>query len=128
MPRPRKDPDAEKRPVGRPKKDRHYEDYEAIGAPPIDNPLKMLRWTQSIAAVHLHRIVTGREDKELGKEIRAAIGTIARAAPPDIMLEAQNLLQQDRTAMDNEAGPQLEDLVNAEGEQPRALNCPVTRI
>lgn len=94
---------------GRPKAEAFLVDFDELGPPP-KHPLELARWMQRVLAIDMHRMVTGRAREKLSREIRATASAASKLIPPDIIVEAQRLIQQDAGALEAGSGPMTEDL------------------
>ena len=113
---------------GRPPKPRepNLDDFDSFGPPPIDNPLKLARWCQSILATDMWRQINGRADDELSQELRATAAVINRTIPADIIAEAEKLIRDDNQQLDVGYDVPL-DPVDAKNERIQPLSRPAAR-
>ena len=72
---------------GRPKKDRHYEDFAEVAEPPT-HPVRIGYWLQRVIALDAQRIVEGHAVQQLSREIRAYTHAISKLLRPIIILAA----------------------------------------
>lgn len=99
--------------AGRPKKDRGWDDFAGLaGAALPDDPLALLSLAQRIVTADLQRIISGRADRQLSQEIRAAARTIAALTPLERIHRAEKTIKGDRDAVkrDGPKGAELEDV------------------
>lgn len=99
--------------AGRPKKDRGFEDFEALaGAPLPEDPLALASFAQRIVVADLQRIISGRGDRQLSQEIRAGARAIAALMPLERIHRAEKTIKGDRDAVkrDGPKGADLEDV------------------
>lgn len=103
---------------------------DQLGPPPIDKPLQLARWWQSLLALDTYERIQGSGTDTMSTTIRSAASVAAKLVPQDVMYEAQRLLHQhDAELGDDEAGPGEEDLDKEPNEpsRPGAIRCSPAR-
>jgi hypothetical protein len=89
---------------GRPRKNRHFEDFAELGAPPT-HPLDLAHWMQRVVALDTGRIQADRADKELSKKLRGYAGAMSKLLMPTIMMTALDPDAAWREGVDADAPP-----------------------
>lgn len=107
---------------GRPRDDRHMEDFDRLGPAPIGKPLALARWVQNVLAIDLERQIQGRDHHETSVGLRSTSIAIFRGIPADITFEAERLILADGQDLEAEDGPEPEE-IDAEGERTSSLSC-----
>ncbi len=79
-----------KRGRGRPRKDRHLEDFEGAGVPPRD-VLAIGHWLQRIVAITAHQARVGHGNKKVRAGIRSSCAAAARLLPSALTARAMGL-------------------------------------
>lgn len=96
-----------KRPgAGRPTKDRHLEEYDQIGPPPMKaDPIDRCVWAQRLAALCVWRVATGVEVPERAARIFSGVNTVVRAVPMERLKAVEEALEDDADELDDYTGP-----------------------
>lgn len=95
-------------------------------APP-QHPLKLARWVQRILAIDMHRMITGRANikpTQLSGALRSTAAAMSKLIPPDIMVEAEQLIRADAEEREAEESPEVQELDDGEDGGASPLNCP----
>ena len=95
---------------GRPRKERHLEDFRDLGPPPAE-PLQSARWVHRLLMIDLWRHVNDRGDIVLSGQLRATTTAMSKVMPLDAVVEAQRLIEEEQGKLNQDAGP---DMVPAE--------------
>lgn len=81
-----------------------------VGAVPVGEPLKLVRWYANLIALLTEALLSGRPVKKHLEAARASSTASARLMPPDIIYEAQRLLDADEREVKSDGdGPALVD-------------------
>ena len=75
---------------GRPPRERRFEDFADVRAPPT-HPVKLGHWMQRILALEVHRMRRGRDVETLSEEIRGYTIAMSKLLRPILLLAAADL-------------------------------------
>ena len=97
---------------GRPRSTLSPEQIALLGEPPVDDPLKMMRWWHASLAKIAWLRLQGRMPTELAQEFRATAKVAAQTAPLDVIQYAEDLVKRAEEALGDEAerGPEVEEV------------------
>ena len=99
---------------GRPRKERHLEDFKDLGPPPLD-PLQAASWVHRLLMIDLWRHVNDRGDIVLSSQLRATTTAMSKVMPLDAFVEAQRLIEEEHGKMSQDAGPATVDVGELDG-------------
>ncbi len=92
---------------GRPENEKYLEDFVVAGPMP-EGVLEKIAWAQTILAICLQRIITGRNHPKTDREIRATVGAMGRNMPPDAIAEASRIVREENLVISSDGeGPDV---------------------
>jgi hypothetical protein len=101
---------------GRPRKPKNLEEFNVVAAPPIGQPLELIRWVQGVLSIDLYRMIRGKNDDRLSSAIRNTGRAIVSSLPMDIIAEAKRLIEAERDLLDSDASPETVSAESLEDE------------